>query len=80
MEMGFLKFNMKSYPEELRSRIKVKSGSMNGVRCYSGYIIPTEGTKAETIIFSILTGNCTSPTWKVRPMLDKLMAELAEIN
>jgi D-alanyl-D-alanine carboxypeptidase/D-alanyl-D-alanine-endopeptidase (penicillin-binding protein 4) len=71
---------MKSYPEELRSRIKVKSGSMNGVRCYSGYIIPTEGTKAETIIFSILTGNCTSPTWKVRPMLDKLMAELAEIN
>ncbi len=77
---GTLKFNMKSYPEELRSRIKVKSGSMNGVRCYSGYIIPTEGTKAETIIFSILTGNCTSPTWKVRPMLDKLMAELAGIN
>ena len=77
---GTLKFNMKSYPEELRSRIKAKSGSMNGIRCYSGYIIPTEGTKDETIIFSILTSNCTSPTWKVRPMLDKLMASLAEIN
>jgi D-alanyl-D-alanine carboxypeptidase/D-alanyl-D-alanine-endopeptidase (penicillin-binding protein 4) len=77
---GTLKFNMKSYPEELRSRIKVKSGSMNGIRCYSGYIIPTEGTKEETIIFSIMTSNCTSPTWKVRPMLDKLMATLAEIN
>ena len=77
---GTLKFNMKSYPEELRSRIKVKSGSMNGIRCYSGYIIPTEGTKEETIIFSIMTSNCTSPTWKVRPMLDKLMATLAGIN
>jgi D-alanyl-D-alanine carboxypeptidase/D-alanyl-D-alanine-endopeptidase (penicillin-binding protein 4) len=77
---GTLKFNMKSYPEELRSRIKVKSGSMNGIRCYSGYIIPTEGTKEETIIFSIMTSNCTSPTWKVRPMLDKLMATLAEMN
>ena len=77
---GTLQFNMKSYPAELRSRIKAKSGSMNGIRCYSGYIIPTEGTKSETIVFSILTGNCTSPTWKVRPLLDKLMAALAEIN
>jgi D-alanyl-D-alanine carboxypeptidase/D-alanyl-D-alanine-endopeptidase (penicillin-binding protein 4) len=77
---GTLNYNMKSYPEELRSRIRVKSGSMNGVRCYSGYIIPTDGTKAETIIFSILTDNCTSPTWKVRQLLDKLMAALAGIN
>ena len=77
---GTLNYNMKGYPEEFRSRIKVKSGSMNGVRCYSGYIIPTEGTKSDTIIFSILTDNCTSPTWKVRQLLDKLMAALAEIN
>ena len=77
---GTLQYNMKNYPDELRSRIKAKSGSMNGIRCYSGYIIPTDGTKAETIIFSILTSNCTSPTWKVRPMLDKLLAALAEIN
>ena len=77
---GTLNYNMKGYPVELRSRIKVKSGSMNGVRCYSGYIIPREGTKEDTIIFSILTDNCTSPTWKVRQLLDKLMAALAEIN
>lgn len=77
---GTLNYNMKGYSEDIRSRIKVKSGSMNGIRCYSGYIIPTEGTKTETIIFSILTNNCTSPTWKVRQLLDKLMASLAEIN
>ena len=77
---GTLQYNMKNYPAELRSRLKVKSGSMNGIRCYSGYVIPSEGTKDETIIFSILTNNCTAPTWKVRQMLDKLMATLAELN
>ena len=58
----------------------IKSGSMNGVRCYSGYIIPTEGCKEDTIIFSIMVNNCTAPTWKIRPLLDKIMTALAEAN
>ncbi len=77
---GTLAANMSGSPASVKSRIKVKSGSMNGVRCYSGYIIPTEGCKDETIIFSILVNNCTSPTWKVRPLLDKIMAALAAAN
>lgn len=77
---GTLLYNMKKQPEELRSRIKVKSGSMNGVRCYSGYIIPTEGGKEDVIIFSLMVNNCTSPTWEVRNLLDSIMAELARMN
>ncbi len=77
---GTLAANMSKFPPEMKARIKVKSGSMNGVRCYSGYIIPTEGCKDETIIFSIMTNNCTSPTWKVRQLLDKIMAVLAGAN
>jgi len=88
---GSLNYNMSGYPATFRSRIKVKSGSMNGVRCYSGYILPAgydfkrngsqaQGLPAETIIFSIMTNNCTSPTWKVRPLLDKMMAALAQSN
>ena len=77
---GTLLYNMKSYPAAMKDRILVKSGSMNGVRCYSGYIIPTEGAKEETIIFSIMVNNCTSPTWKVRPLLDKIMGALAGLN
>ena len=85
---GSLNYNMKGYSENLRRRIRVKSGSMNGVRCYSGYVLP-EGTdcrkgteltgdaKDRIIIFSILTNNCISEQWKVRPMLDKFMAEIA---
>lgn len=87
---GTLSYNMKGYPESLRSRIRVKSGSMNGVRCYSGYILPAgvtvrkgqeipEEVKESIIIFSILTNNCTSPNWKVRPLLDRLMADVARM-
>lgn len=86
---GTLEYNMSGYQASLRERIKVKSGSMNGVRCYSGYILPagcteyedmSEDMKDRTIVFSIMTNNCTSPTWKVRPLLDKVMAALASGN
>lgn len=77
---GTLSGNMSKSPAEVKERIKVKSGSMSGVRCYSGYIIPTEGSKDETIIFSIMVNNCTSPSWKVRQLLDKIMAALAAAN
>lgn len=76
---GSLQYNMKNYPTELRSRIRVKSGSMNGVRCYSGYVLPRT-PEGKTIIFSILTGNSTAPTWKTRQLLDKMMAVIAEAN
>ena len=85
---GTMFYNMKNYPASMKERIKVKSGSMNGVRCYSGYILPSgcrlsdmsEADKDRIIVFSIMTNNCTSPTWKVRPLLDKMMAVLAGQN
>ena len=77
---GTLSSNMKDYPAEIKNRIKAKSGSMEGVRCYSGYIIPSEGCKDDTIVFSIMVNNCTAPSWKVRPLLDKIMGILAESN
>ena len=84
---GTLSYNMSGQPEALRSRIKVKSGSMNGVRCYSGYIFPSDpdasisdGLPEGALIISIMTNNCVSPTWKVRPLLDRLMATLAKNN
>lgn len=93
---GTLEYNMKGQPAALRSRIKVKSGSMNGVRCYSGYILPSEngetsaagkieaegnsGLPEGALIISIMTNNCTSPNWKVRPLLDRLMVAIARCN
>lgn len=81
---GTLSYNMKGQAESLRKRIRVKSGSMNGVRCYSGYILPegcpdaaSEEVRSGILFFSIMTNNCTSPTWKVRPLLDKIMVTIA---
>ena len=77
---GTLGYNMKNHPSELKARIHAKSGSMNGVRCYSGYILPGDGNKDNTIIFSIMVNNCTAPSWKVRPLMDKMMGMLALQN
>ena len=76
---GTLQANMNGQPEQLRRRIRVKSGSMNGVRCYSGYILPST-SEGETLAVSIMTNNCTAPTWKVRSILDKVMAAIASEN
>lgn len=86
---GTLVYNMKGVPQEVRGRFRVKSGSMNGVRCYSGYILPADLTFSEgigipqevkdrIIVFSVMTNNCVSPSWKVRHMLDRFMVELGK--
>ena len=45
----------------------MKSGSMNGTLCYSGYILDEEGKPQYT--FSILTNNATATNREVRPVL-----------
>ena len=88
-EDGSMRYNMTRYPKELRQRIRVKSGSMSNIRCYSGYILPADYTPAhgspvpqevreKTIIFSIMTGNFIAPPWEVSPPLEKLMEALAQ--
>ncbi len=77
---GTLAYNMSKYPSETKSRIKVKSGSMNGVRCYSGYILPTSGRREDIVTFSIMINNCTAPSWKLRQLSDKIMAAVSTAN
>jgi D-alanyl-D-alanine carboxypeptidase/D-alanyl-D-alanine-endopeptidase (penicillin-binding protein 4) len=61
----------------VKSRVHLKSGSMNGVRCFSGYIEPSVGTKSDAIIFSIMTNNTIASTSKVDPIIDRIIAMLA---
>lgn len=48
-------------------RIRMKSGSMDGVLCYSGYILGADGAPRYT--FSILTNNATAKVQEVRAVL-----------
>lgn len=66
--------------EAAASRVYYKSGSMEGVRCYSGYVIPSDGGKEDTIVFSIMVNNYTGPSYKIMSQIDKLIALIAKEN
>lgn len=71
---------LKNENQALRDRVFWKSGSMDGVRCYSGYILPSNGKKEDTIIFSFMLNNCTASNWKIMQEIDKFLASLAKEN
>ncbi len=81
---GTMKYRMSSYPESLKKRIHYKSGSMEGVRCFSGYIVPGswftgEGSQ-EVIVFSIMVNNTTTPNGTLQTLIDRTIERLAKVN
>jgi len=54
---GTLKKRFADTDEAVRKRIRMKSGSMNGTLCFSGYILAQDGNPDNIISFSILTNN-----------------------
>lgn len=77
---GTLSGRVNGAPQSDRSRIYMKSGSMGGVRCYSGYILPGNGKEGDTIVFSILTNNVTAPSRQLLPQLDRIIELIAAEN
>ena len=75
---GTLKNRMPKVSSEIKRRVRMKSGSMNGVLCFSGYILPADGNRANTVFFSILTNNVAAPGYTVGPLLEDLIVSLAE--
>ena len=68
-------------PWALRHRIRMKSGSMAGVRCFSGYILSSDGKPENTIVFSLLTNNAASQGGKqIWPLIDEMIESLASEN
>ena len=64
----------------VKSRVHLKSGSMNGVRCFSGYIEPSVGSKSDTIIFSVMINNSLAPASRLDPIIDRIITLLAATN
>jgi len=77
---GTLASRLRSAPESVRSRVRMKSGSMNGVRCFSGYILSSDGKPENTIVFSIMTNNTVVPSSKINFIMDRIITLLAEEN
>ena len=77
---GSYSARMQDESDAIKSRIFLKSGSMGGVRCFSGYIVPTDGGKEDTIVFSVLVNNYSGPNWQVMGQIDKIIALIASMN
>ena len=63
---------LKSNPAKYRYRIK--SGSMEGVLCYSGYLLDDDGTPVATL--SLLVNGATAKTAQVRRAIEAILEEL----
>jgi D-alanyl-D-alanine carboxypeptidase/D-alanyl-D-alanine-endopeptidase (penicillin-binding protein 4) len=57
-------------------RVRMKSGSLSGTLCYSGYILDDKGKPAVT--FSILTNSSLATASQVRPVLMQMVRRLME--
>lgn len=77
---GTLSTRMVNADESVKSRIYMKSGSMNGVRCFSGYILPRSGKAEDIIVFSFLTNNTVTASSRMNFIIDKTVGLLAEEN
>lgn len=77
---GTVEFKFPNTPLSYRERFHMKSGSMNGVRCYSGYIDSSDGDPSKTIVFSLMMNNLTVSTWAINPYIDNIIEALAAEN
>ena len=68
---------MTDFGQEYKSRIKLKSGSMTGVRCFSGYVIPADGDISGAAVFSIMINNSTLSQYRMQKIADRLMYLIA---
>ena len=70
----------------IRRRIRLKSGSMGGVLCYCGYILPQsnaispagtskETSTGETIAFSIMINDSIQSTTRLRNYIESVLSE-----
>lgn len=57
--------------------IKIKSGSMDGVKSYAGYITNSKG---DLLCFSIIANNFTCTGSQVQPHLEKIMMQMAAMQ
>lgn len=68
---GTLKYTFKDLPDNTAYRIKAKSGSMTGVKCYAGYI--TGKDDDDLVIFSVMINNNTGKAREVQPFIEKVL-------
>ena len=71
---GTLAGLLPNLPADRKARVRVKSGSMDGVLCYSGYILDESGNPK--FVFSLMVNGATAKTAVLRDTLGSLIEGL----
>ncbi|MBR1869485.1 MAG: D-alanyl-D-alanine carboxypeptidase [Bacteroidales bacterium] len=74
---GTLASRMARQSAALRERVRMKSGSMDGVRCFSGYVLPADGRLGGAVVFSVLVNNMNSRGRTATDAVDSIVAAIA---
>lgn len=75
---GTLKHVLKDVKPEYSSRIRAKSGSMSGVRCYAGYIFPD--SRKKPVSFALMSNNHAGKGSDMQKAIEEILkALLAEL-
>lgn len=72
---GTLKSFMEKVDESVKSKLHIKSGSLNGVLCYCGYIEMEEGKLWQ---ISLMVNNFTSPGINIRNALETILLSIVD--
>ena len=75
-----MEFRLRLAPADLKSRIWMKSGSMDGVACLCGYIESSDGNPDHTVAFSVMTNNNPVHLHTVYSLIDDIVAVIAAEN
>ena len=71
---------LRNEPESVRNRVYMKSGTMTGVRCFSGYVLPQDGDISHLIVFSLMTNNVSAPSAIAFSCIGRIIAAIAAQN
>ena len=73
---GTLATRLSKADPTLKKRVYMKSGSMNGIRCFCGYVTPADGRNENTIVFSVMINNATATSATLNPLIDQLLTAI----
>ena len=73
---GTLAARLSKADPTLKKRVYMKSGSMNGIRCFCGYVTPSDGRNENTIVFSVMINNATATSATLNPLIDQLLTAI----
>ncbi|MCQ2145294.1 MAG: D-alanyl-D-alanine carboxypeptidase/D-alanyl-D-alanine-endopeptidase [Bacteroidales bacterium] len=82
---GTVRTRLPNVADSQKIRVRMKSGSMDGVRCYCGYILPSGSAvsagngstvSGQTVIFSFMINNSTASTAEQNAAADKFITGL----